>query len=434
MVAAGRGSRLGRPENKAFVPLAGRPLAAYALEALAACPEITEVILVVAAEDVEGARHLLSDSAAAAEARTRGAQRLAAACTHAPLRGGGAQRLAVVAGGADRMASVRAGLAEVGAASEVVLVHDGARPFLSAGLLRRCLAAVAVHEAVVAALPAADTVKEVSADGQVRGTLDRSGLWLVQTPQVFRRRLLEEAHAAAAQAGVGATDDAALVERLGHPVHVVMGDPDNIKVTWPHDLAQAERVVREKAHATGPGPGRKKASGAVAEKVRGGGGETAVWVGIGYDAHRFAGEGRGLVLGGVRFGEARGLVGHSDADVVCHAICDALLGALGAGDLGTHFPDSDPQLAGISSLALLARVAGMVREAEREIASVDVVVIAEEPRIAPRVAEMRRALAQAMGMEVSVVNVKGKTEEGMGFTGRKEGIASQAVCLLRARQ
>jgi 2-C-methyl-D-erythritol 4-phosphate cytidylyltransferase/2-C-methyl-D-erythritol 2,4-cyclodiphosphate synthase len=382
--------------------VAGRPLVWYALEALRACSEIAEIVLVVAAEDVELARQSL-------------------------IRAGTGQCERVVAGGADRIASVRAGLAEVSAASDVVLVHDGARPFLTPELVRRCLEGAAIHQAVVAALPAAETIKDVSPDGLVRGTLERSRLWAVQTPQVFRRSLLEKAHEAAARAGVSGTDDASLVERLGHPVHVVMGDPENIKVTWPQDLAQAERVVREREH-----PGER---------------EPATRVGIGYDAHRFAAagaapergaerpaaEGRALMLGGVRFEAARGLVGHSDADVVCHAICDALLGALGAGDIGTHFPDSDPQFAGISSLALLERVAGMVRAAGCEIANADAVVIAEEPRIAPRVPEMRRALAGAMGIEESRVNVKGKTEEGMGFTGRREGIASQAVCLLRTR-
>lgn len=375
--------------------MAGRPLVWYALEALRACPEIAEIVLVVAAEDVERARRSLIRGGTVGQGLDfRPSER-------------------VVGGGADRMASVRAGLAEVSATSDVVLVHDGARPFLTPELVRRCLEGAAAHEAVVAALPAAETIKEVSPDGLVRGTLERSRLWTVQTPQVFRRSLLEKAHAAAARAGVSGTDDASLVERLGHLVHVVMGDPENIKVTWPQDLAQAERVVREREH-----PGDR---------------ETGARAGIGYDAHRF-GEGRALILGGVRFEAARGLVGHSDADVVCHAICDALLGALGGGDIGGHFPDSDSQFAGISSLALLERVAGMVRAAGCEIGNVDAVVIAEEPRIAPRVLEMRRALAGAMGIEESRVNVKGKTEEGMGFTGRKEGIASQAVCLLRTRE
>ncbi|MDH4179385.1 MAG: 2-C-methyl-D-erythritol 2,4-cyclodiphosphate synthase, partial [Armatimonadota bacterium] len=222
--------------------------------------------------------------------------------------------------------------------------------------------------------------------------------------------LLLEAHEAAARDGVIGTDDASLVERLGHPVHVVLGDPDNIKITRPEDVRRSEQALS---------PDRAP-----------GGRETAARSGIGYDAHAFA-EDRPLVLAGVRLRSRRGLLGHSDADVVSHAVCDALLGAIGAGDIGQHFPDSDPQYAGISSLHLLAQVSHLVREAGWDIENVDTVVIAEEPRIAPHIPDMRRALAAAMATQIERVNVKAKTTEGMGFTGRGEGIASQAIALLR---
>ncbi len=388
IAAAGRGERLGRSEHKAFVTLAGKPLVGYALETLRSCREITGIVLVVALPDVERARVSL-------------------------IRSGSGSAERVVAGGADRSASVRAGLAELDAACDTVLVHDGARPFLTPELVGRCLSAAAQHAAVIAALPASDTIKEV-APGQehslcptVAGTLDRSRLWLVQTPQVFRSALLVEAHERALRDGVSATDDASLVERLGHPVHVVMGDPGNIKITSPEDLAKAENIVRNRAHRGDRGIVTRS--------------------GIGYDAHRFT-EARPLILGGVRFEGEVGLLGHSDADVVCHAICDALLGAAGAGDIGQHFPDTDPRYAGISSLSLLARTAAQLREQGWKIGNVDTVVIAEAPRIAGRIPEMRRALAQAMGIGESQVNVKGKTTEGMGFTGRREGIAAEAIC------
>jgi 2-C-methyl-D-erythritol 4-phosphate cytidylyltransferase/2-C-methyl-D-erythritol 2,4-cyclodiphosphate synthase len=382
IAAAGRGERLGRPECKAFVILAGKPLVGYALETLRSCPEITSIVLVVAPPDVERARVSL-------------------------IRSGSGSAERVVAGGADRMASVRAGLAELDAACDTVLVHDGARPFVTPELIRRCLSAAAQHAAAIAALPARDTIKEVTPEQVVAATLDRSRLWLVQTPQVFRSALLVEAHARAFRDGVSATDDASLVEGLGHPVHVVMGEPGNIKITSPEDLAKAESLVRGSAH--------------------GGDRKIITRSGIGYDAHRFT-EARPLILAGVRFEGELGLLGHSDADVVCHAICDALLGAAGAGDIGQHFPDTEARYAGISSLSLLARTAARVREQGWKIGNVDTVVIAEAPRIATRIPEMRRALAQAMGIGESQVNVKGKTTEGMGFTGRREGIVAEAVC------
>jgi 2-C-methyl-D-erythritol 4-phosphate cytidylyltransferase/2-C-methyl-D-erythritol 2,4-cyclodiphosphate synthase len=366
------------------VSLSGRPLVVYALEALRASGALDEIVLIVAPEDVERARRSL-------------------------LRPGMGRGERVVAGGETRQGSVRAGLAEVSAACDLVLVHDAARPFLKPELVEACLEAAAAHGAAVAALPATDTVKEVAPEGVVTATLDRARLWLVQTPQAFRRELLVEAHEAAARAGVIGTDDASLVERLGHAVHVVLGDPGNTKITHPDDVRRSEQIL--------------------SECRAGGGREMVVRSGIGYDAHAFA-EDRPLVLAGVRLRRRRGLLGHSDADVVSHAVCDALLGAMGGGDIGQHFPDSDPAYAGISSLSLVTRVARLVREAGWEIGNVDAVVIAEEPRIAPHIADMRRALAGALATPVARVSIKAKTTEGMGFTGRREGIASQAIAVL----
>jgi len=366
------------------VALGGRPRGQHSLEVLQGHPDIREVVLVVAASDVERARAAF-------------------------LREPASSSLFVVAGGAERGDSVRAGLAEVPPSSDTVLIHDGARPFLTSTLVTRCLTAAERHPAVIAAVRATDTVKEVGDQGAVSATLDRSRLWLAQTPQVFRRTLLQEAHARAVAGGVSATDDASLVEELGHPVHVVPGDPDNFKITCPDDLERAERIVAAREHEGERGP--------------------MVRTGIGYDAHRFA-EARTLILGGVKFEGEQGLLGHSDADVLCHAICDALLGAAGAGDIGRHFPDTDPRYEGVSSLSLLARTASLVREAGWRIVNVDAVVTAEAPRIAPRIADMRHALAQAMEIAETQVNAKGKTTEGMGFTGRREGVAAQAVCAL----
>jgi 2-C-methyl-D-erythritol 4-phosphate cytidylyltransferase/2-C-methyl-D-erythritol 2,4-cyclodiphosphate synthase len=419
IAAAGRGERLGSPDNKAFVLLSEKPLAWYALEAMRAAGGIEEIVVVVAPAEVERARRFFlgSDSGAGA--------------------GGDGVTLKVTAGGEQRQESVRAGLSEVNPECDLVLVHDAARPLVKPALIRRCLEAAGRHGAVIAAVPATDTVKEVGAEGVVAATLDRSRVWLVQTPQVFRYGLLMEAHEKAAESGFRGTDDGALVEHLGYRVHVVLGDIDNIKVTWNEDLRRAERYLL-----------CERQSGIDADVPKSGGiqgqvpqlshrknteeREISYRSGIGYDAHPFS-AGRPLVLGGVRFAGETGLGGHSDADVVCHAICDALLGAAGAGDIGGRFPDTDPQYAGISSLALLTRSAEVVRSAGWQVENVDVVVIAEAPKIAPKAAEMRRALAEAMGVTVEQVSVKGKTTEGMGFTGRREGIASEAIVLLRRR-
>ncbi len=387
IAAAGRGERLGGPQNKAFVELAGRPLVAYSLETFRNCTGIAEIILVVAPEDVERARTLLCD--------------------------GGAKSERVVAGGALRQESVAAGLAEVRPGIDLVAVHDAARPFASIALVQRCLEQAALHGAAVAAAPVTDTVKDADPDGTVRATLERSRIWLAQTPQVFKRVLLEEAYRSAAAVGVMATDDAALVERLGHRIQLVQGDPGNIKITFPEDVARCEQGLRLK---------RSKSVG-----------RPVMRCGIGYDAHRFI-EDRPLVLAGLRLRDTRGLLGHSDADVVCHAACDAMLGAIAAGDIGQHFPDSDPAYRQVSSLSLLTRTTAIVRDAGWQLENMDIVVIAEEPKLAPHIEEMRRVLAEAVGTDAARISLKGKTTEGMGFTGRGEGIAAQAIALLRPIQ
>ena len=308
---------------------------------------------------------------------------------------------AVVAGGATRSASVRAGLAAVPASAEVVVVHDAARPCASPALFAAVVAAVRDGaDGAVPGVPVADTVKRVDATGAVLGTVDRSSLVAVQTPQAFAAETLRRAHAGADHA----TDDAGLVEAAGGRVVVVPGEASNAKVTQPDDLVVAE------AHLGGGPAGRRSR------------------VGLGFDVHaRSEDPSRALVLGGVVFDGEPGLAGHSDADVVAHAAAEALLGAAGLDDLGTQFPDTDPGWQGANSVALLARVAGLVRAAGWEPANVDCSVVLDAPRLALRRRAMQEHLSGAAGAEVTV---RGRRTEGLGALGRGEGVACWAVALV----
>ena len=371
VAAGGTGQRAGLA--KQWLELGGETVLRRSARLLADCPLVDELVLVVPA----------GDEPRAAEALV-----------------GLGKPGRVVAGGPARADSVRHGL-EALSGCGVVLVHDAARPFASPDLVRRVAEAAAADGAALAAVQVIDTVKRAG-PGQpprVAATLDRRELWLAQTPQGFRRDLLLRAYQAAGDEASSATDECALVERLGAPVTLVPGEPGNFKITSPEDVARARALT-----------------------------EAPVASGVAYDCHRFE-PGRQLVLGGVEF-EGDGLLGHSDADVCAHAIGDAILGAAGLGDLGRHFPDTDPRWKGVSSLRLLREIAAKAAEAGWRVGNADVTLAARRPKIAPRAAEMRSRLAEALGVSPSQVNVKATTGEGMGFVGRGEGIAAHAVALL----
>lgn len=305
----------------------------------------------------------------------------------------------VVAGGASRSDSVRAALAAVPPEADVIVVHDAARPLAPPWLFRAVMDAIEQGaDGAVPALPVSDTIKRVG-KGVVLETLDRSDVVAVQTPQAFRAPILRRAH----EPQHDATDDAALVEAVGGQVVVVVGDPDNVKLTSPADLAHA----RDRAGRTGPALAR---------------------VGMGFDVHPFSAEvGRRLVLGGVEVEGAAGLAGHSDADVVSHAVADALLGAAGQGDLGSHFPDHDPTWAGADSLVLLRRVVEIVAAAGWRPANVDCAVVADAPRLADHLPLMQERLTAVVRADVTV---KAKRAEGIGALGRREAVACWAVALV----
>ena len=284
---------------------------------------------------------------------------------------------------------------------DIVLVHDAARPFVTADVIARAIDGACAHGAAIVAVPVSDTVKRVAGEVIVE-TLPREEIFLAQTPQAFRRDVLEAA-IALGRTSVAATDEAMLAERAGHRVHVVSGDAANVKITTAADVARARVQVQ-----TSGGVGR---------------------VGVGYDLHRLV-EGRPLVLGGVTVPAERGALGHSDADVVCHAVTDAILGAARAGDIGQHYPDTDPRWKGASSIALLTEVAARVRARGFAVENVDVVVILERPKIGPHRDVIQASVAAAIGIDASRVSVKGKTNEGVDAVGRGEAIAAHAVCLL----
>jgi 2-C-methyl-D-erythritol 4-phosphate cytidylyltransferase / 2-C-methyl-D-erythritol 2,4-cyclodiphosphate synthase len=378
VVAAGRGLRAGGEIPKQYrrigeVPVIRPSLALFALHA-----EVAAVQPIIHPDDAD----LFNQGAA------------------------GLNVLPWVAGGATRQASVRAGLDSLRSRSpDIVLIHDAARPFASAGLVSRAIAAAVERKAAIPALPVVDTVKKIKEDGTIVETLDRSRLVTVQTPQAFSYKLLVEAHRRAAQAGrEDFTDDAALAEWAGIAVSVFDGEQANVKLTTAEDFIRAE-AARSTALSD-------------------------VRTGSGYDVHTF-GDGDHVMLGGVRIPHTHGVVGHSDADVALHALTDAILGALADGDIGQHFPPSDPQWRGASSDSFLAFACEKVRARGGVIANLDTTIVCEAPRVGPHRDAMRERIAAIAGIAADRVGVKATTSEQLGFTGRREGIVAMATATIR---
>jgi 2-C-methyl-D-erythritol 4-phosphate cytidylyltransferase / 2-C-methyl-D-erythritol 2,4-cyclodiphosphate synthase len=381
IAAGGRGRRLGGPLPKQLLDVGGRTVLQRSVDAFRTHPAVGEVIVAVPADLLDA----LLDAP--------------------PPWLDGVRGVRLVAGGARRQDSVANAFDAVAASVEIVLVHDAARPFVTSEVISRAIEGAVAHGAAIVAVPVSDTVKRVgTADGVIVETLAREEIFLAQTPQAFRRDVLGAAIAAGRGADT-ATDEAMLAERAGHRVHVVTGDPANVKITTAADLDGA----RGRMQAVPSPVGR---------------------VGVGYDLHRLV-EGRPLVLGGVTVPSERGAHGHSDADVICHAVTDAILGAARAGDIGQLYPDTDPRWTGASSVVLLRECVALVRGRGLAVENVDVVVILERPKIGPYRDAIESGLADALGIDASRVSVKGKTNEGVDAVGRGEAIAAHAVALLR---
>ena len=366
LVAAGTGSRFGADTPKQYLSIAGRAVIRHAAEALAR------------------EAHLLQPVGEPAP--------IAAALT-------GIAHLSTVPGGATRQASVLAGLEALAAhAPDIVLVHDAARPFIPKGTIPALLAALATTPGAIPAMPVADTLKR-GADGNIVTTVSRDGLFRAQTPQAFRFPLLLDLHR---RAPAGATDDAAILEAAGHPVALVPGSDDNIKLTYAEDFLRLQRVLTPTLLPR---------------------------VGTGYDVHVLA-DGRRLFLCGVEVPHERGLAGHSDADVGIHALCDAIYGALAEGDIGRHFPPSEATWKDADSARFLRHAAERIAARGGVLANADVTLICERPKISPYAEAMRARLAELLAVTPGHISVKATTTERLGFTGRMEGIAAQAVATI----
>jgi 2-C-methyl-D-erythritol 4-phosphate cytidylyltransferase/2-C-methyl-D-erythritol 2,4-cyclodiphosphate synthase len=370
IVAAGKGERAGTSLPKQFVTIGGKALLAHAVTALARHPRIERTVVVVAEGQTELAAQALGDI----------------------------QVDAIVIGGAERQQSAAAGLAAIGDA-RIVLIHDAARPFLPSSVIDRLIAALDTADGAIPGLSVVDTLAKAAEE--LGDVVDRNGLIRVQTPQAFRTDAIRDAHNR--WTGTAATDDAQMARAAGYKIAVVEGHAMLDKITQPADFAEAERKWTQRLISR---------------------------TGLGYDVHRLS-EGEDLWLCGVKIDHEKGLAGHSDADVALHALTDALLGALGDGDIGAHFPPSDPQWRGAASHRFVEHAATLIRQAGGVIDHVDVTIICEAPKIGPHRDAMRMAIAGMLAVPIKKVSVKATTTERLGFTGRGEGIAAQAAATIR---
>ncbi|MDO5300483.1 MAG: 2-C-methyl-D-erythritol 4-phosphate cytidylyltransferase [Clostridia bacterium] len=383
IVAAGRGSRMGMERNKVLYPLCGVPVIMRTVRAFEATGFFDGGIVVVASAcDMDDMRAMFERANV---------------------------RAALVAGGEDRQQSVYNGISACDPRADIIAIHDGARPLVTREVIERTIDSAGRYGSGVAAVMLKDTVKQVDGDGRVVDTPRRDTLRAVQTPQTFDAALIREAHERFKR-GEHATDDAMLAERMGHAVRLTEGDVENIKLTTPEDMLLAEQVI-----------------------LRREGGETRegrhMRIGHGYDVHRLV-EGRRLILCGVEVPHTLGLLGHSDADVALHALMDALLGAAALGDIGRHFPDTDPAYAGADSAKLLDHVVSLLEEKGYRVGNVDVTIIAQRPKLKDYIEDMRACVAGHLKVDVGCVNIKATTTEKLGFEGEGLGISSHAVACI----
>lgn len=384
ILAAGQGKRMKAGQNKQFLSIHGKPLLIHTIEAFTQDLSCEQRIVVINPNERTQIERLLE-------------------------RYGYLNQVTLIDGGEERQDSVYAGLQAINGDS-IVLIHDGARPFVKRESIRELVNEAGDHGAALLAVPVTDTIKQYQS-GSLK-TLKRDELYAAQTPQAFRYELILSAHEQAKVEHYLGTDDASLVERLGQNVEVVQGSYDNIKLTTPEDIEKAETIIN------------KRTAGIEAK------GEKEMFrVGQGFDVHQLV-EGRPCIIGGVEIPYEKGLLGHSDADVLLHTVADACLGAIGEGDIGKHFPDTDPEFKDADSVKLLEHVWGIVKEKGYELGNIDCTIIAQAPKMSPHTTAMQTNIARILEAETSQINVKATTTEKLGFPGRKEGVAAQATVLL----
>lgn len=374
--AAGSGTRMRSNTPKQFLELGGKPLLVHSISAFAECDFIAQVAVAVSEEHYDAALQMLS--------------------RYLP----GNPKIVITIGGRRRQDSVKNAIDSLDETIGIVMVHDGARPLITRDLIERCYREILEHGAAIAAVPVKDTLKRADDDLKVSATVNRDTLWQAQTPQGARKELLEKAYLQNGAADV--TDESTLLEQAGIPVHLVTGEESNFKITRMEDLVLAESIIANR--------------------------KGLIRIGHGFDAHRFL-DGRPLILGGVEIEHHRGLAGHSDADVVCHALCDAILGAIGEGDIGSHFPDNDPAYEGVSSLILLDKVMELCTSRGMKLTNADLTVVCQTPKLASYIDAMKAQLAHHCLVGMGRVNIKATTTEKMGYVGREEGISCHAVVL-----
>lgn len=375
--AAGSGSRMNTSCPKQYLDLAGKPVLIHTVSAFHRNQGIQQIVVVVPSDRIESTRELL-------------------------LKWKLDSKTEVVAGGKRRQDSVKAGFDVLDNSIDIVLIHDGARPLVTDELINRCHLAAAKHGAAIAAIPVKDTLKKCFPDNSIEKTIDRTNLWQAQTPQAARLPLLRKAFDKVGTSDV--TDEASLLESAGIAVKIVPGSETNIKITRPEDLTIANKIIMQPS----------------VDQFR---------VGHGFDAHRLIAD-RELILGGVKVEHPLGLEGHSDADVVTHALCDAILGALGKGDIGNHFPDSAAEFNNIYSILLLERVVAQMKTEGYVIGNADITIVCQWPKLAPHLDKMKKIISKACKTTEQRINIKATTTEKMGYTGRQEGISSHAVVFL----
>jgi 2-C-methyl-D-erythritol 2,4-cyclodiphosphate synthase/2-C-methyl-D-erythritol 4-phosphate cytidylyltransferase len=374
---------------KQFLEIAGKPILLRTVEAIAELENVTQIVIALPPEHIARAESVLAGQSL----------RIRPEC---------------VAGGANRQASVKNGCARVHSNVDVILVHDAVRPLCPREVMEQTLAAALEKGAAVPGLPAMETIQRVSGKGRVLRTPPREELYAIQTPQAFKAILLREALDRAEAEGFLGTDESSVVRWAGHPVMVIPGSPDNIKITRPLDMEIARLLfLRRKESEDRMNP-------------------PDIRIGQGIDYHKLV-EGRRLILGGVEIPFEKGLEGHSDADALLHAICDALLGAAGLGDIGRHFPDTDPANRGRDSLYFLGEVGKKIETAGWAVGNIDATILLQRPKIAPHADKMRLNIAETLGVDIRDVSVKATTTEGMNAEGRGEGVSVQAVTLLYGR-